>query len=219
VTERGDKGIAQIKELTNGISADSVLECAEPKNHGRAPRDQGAAATLRRVCVSKGLVRREEQGVMRRIALPVRILAMALVGITLACADGPKSAQGASDQQVRIMKIRMDVEGTVITATLVDSATSRDFVSLLPLTLTLKDYAGTEKISDLPRRLSTEGAPPGSDPSIGDITYYSPWGNLAMFYRDFGYSNGLIKLGTIDSGVEALNRPGPLRATIELVKK
>lgn len=27
VTERGDKGITQIKELTNGIGADSVLEC------------------------------------------------------------------------------------------------------------------------------------------------------------------------------------------------
>jgi hypothetical protein len=113
----------------------------------------------------------------------------------------------------------MDVEDTVITATLVDNATSRDFVSLLPLTLTLKDYAGTEKISDLPRRLSTEGAPPGSDPSIGDITYYSPWGNLAVFYRDFGYSNGLIKLGKIDSGVEALSRLGPLRVTIELIGK
>jgi hypothetical protein len=150
---------------------------------------------------------------------------MALVGtIALACAGansatGPEAAQGTSDQQVRTMKIRMDVEDTVITATLVDNATSRDFVSLLPLTLTLKDYAGTEKISDLPRRLSTEGAPPGSDPSIGDITYYSPWGNLAVFYRDFGYSNGLIKLGKIDSGVEALSRLGPLRVTIELIGK
>jgi hypothetical protein len=169
--------------------------------------------------VRKGLVRREEHGIMRRIALPVRILALALVGITLACADGPRSAQGASDQRVRTMTIRMDVGGTVITAILVDSATARDFVSLLPLTLTFKDYAATEKVSDLPRRLSTKGAPPGSDPSIGDIAYYAPWGNLAVFYRDFGYSDGLIKLGTIHSGVEVLNQPGPLRVTVELVEK
>ena len=116
------------------------------------------------------------------------------------------------------MKIRMDVEGTAITATLADNATSRDFVSLLPLTLTLSDYEATEKISDLRRKLSTEGAPAGSDPSIGDITYYAPWGNLALFYKDFGYSKGLIKLGRIDSGVEALNRPGPVRVKIELVE-
>lgn len=156
---------------------------------------------------------------MMRMVFPSRILAMALVGITLACADGPESARGASDQQGRTMKIRMDVEGTAITATLVDSATSRDFVSLLPLTLTFKDYAATEKIGDPPRRLSTEGAPPGIDPSVGDITYYAPWGNLALFYRDFGYSTGLIKLGKIDSGVEVLARPGPLKVTIELLEK
>jgi hypothetical protein len=116
------------------------------------------------------------------------------------------------------MRIRMDVEGTVITATLDDNATSRDFVTLLPLTLTLQDYAAAEKISDPPRKLSTAGAPPGSDPSTGDIAYYAPWGNLAVFYRDFGYSDGLVKLGTIDAGIEALERPGPLQVTISLLE-
>lgn len=100
-------------------------------------------------------------------------------------------------------------------AALENSATARDFATLLPLTLTLKDYASTEKISDLPRRLSEEGAPAGIDPSIGDIAYYAPWGNLAIYYRDFAYSKGLIKLGTIVSGLEALNQPGSLSAMIE----
>lgn len=82
--------------------------------------------------------------------------------------------------------------------------TSKDFLSLLPLTLTFEDYAGTEKISNLPKRLSDEDAPSGCKPSVGDFTYYSPWGNLAIFYRDFGFANGLIKLGTIESGIEEL---------------
>ena len=116
------------------------------------------------------------------------------------------------------MKIRLTVGDKVLTATLIDSKTTRDFISLLPLTLTLKDYAGTEKISDLPKRLSTEGAPSGSDPSVRDITYYAPWGNLAIFYKDFGYSSGLVILGKIDSGIEALNVPGSLKVTIELIK-
>ncbi|MED3910879.1 cyclophilin-like fold protein [Peribacillus simplex] len=85
-----------------------------------------------------------------------------------------------------------------------DNPTSRDFLTLLPLTLTLEDHAVTEKISLLPKRLSTEDAPSGSEPSVGDFTYYSPWGNLAIFYKDFGYSNRLIKLGKIVSGTEKL---------------
>ena len=102
------------------------------------------------------------------------------------------------------MKIRISVNNTVLTATMYDNPTARDFVSLLPLTLTLKDYAGTEKISNLPKRLSLKGAPEGSNPSVGDITYYSPWGNLAIFYRDFGYARGLIIMGKLDSDAGVL---------------
>ena len=108
----------------------------------------------------------------------------------------------ASHQPVTAMKIRIRLEDKVITATLADNPTSRDFVSLLPLTLT-----------------STEGAPPGSDPAIGDIAYYAPWGNLALFYKDFRYSSGLIKLGKIDSGAEVINVADRLRVKIELVGK
>jgi hypothetical protein len=115
------------------------------------------------------------------------------------------------------MKVRISVEGAPITASLIENAMSRDFASLLPVTLTLTDYADTEKISDLPGRLTTDGSPAGFDPAVGDITYYAPWGNLALFHRDAGYVRGLIKLGTIDSGIEALSMPGPLAATIELI--
>jgi len=32
VTERGEDGVARIKELTSGIGADSVLECVGTRN-------------------------------------------------------------------------------------------------------------------------------------------------------------------------------------------
>lgn len=115
------------------------------------------------------------------------------------------------------MKIKITLNDAVITATLIDSETARDFISLLPLTLTLENYGDTEKVSDLPRGLSTEGAPAGYDPSVGDITYYSPWGNLAIFIKDFRYSDGLIPLGKIDGSMDALDISGSLNATIELV--
>ena len=112
----------------------------------------------------------------------------------------------------------MDVDGATVTATLLENATSRDFAALLPLTLTLEDYAATEKISDLPRKLSTRGAPAGIDPDIGDITYYTPWGNLAIFIKDLGYSRGLVKLARIESGLKALQRRGALAVKTQLVE-
>jgi hypothetical protein len=116
--------------------------------------------------------------------------------------------------EVSKMKIRIKVGETVLTATMLNTETSRDFIALLPLTLRMKDYSGTEKLSDLPRKLSTKNAPSGCDPSVGDITYYSPWGNLAIFYKDFGYSKGLVKLGSIDGGIEQL---GSIKGDFEAV--
>lgn len=117
------------------------------------------------------------------------------------------------------IKIKLRLQDKTVTATLNDTPTARDFASMLPLTLTLEDYAKTEKISDLPRKLRTEGAPAGADPSVGDIAYYAPWGNLALYYRDFRYSDGLILLGKLDRGAEGLSVPGSLKVTIELVRK
>jgi hypothetical protein len=94
--------------------------------------------------------------------------------------------------------IELVIDDTKLRGTLDDTAAGRDFASLLPLTLTLTDFHATEKISDLPRRLSTKGAPDGTAASAGDITYYAPWGNLALFYRDFTYSEGLVRLGRLD---------------------
>lgn len=49
----------------------------------------------------------------------------------------PNSATITSTLKSQSMKIRLKVEVNVVTATLQDNATARDFVSLLPLELTL----------------------------------------------------------------------------------
>jgi hypothetical protein len=117
------------------------------------------------------------------------------------------------------VKINIRIEDRVIPATLNGSKAAQDFASLLPLSLTLEDYASTEKISDLPKRLSTDGAPPGFDPSVGDITYYAPWGNLAIFYRDFEYSTGLVSLGTLASGADIFASSRSIQVTFELAPR
>ena len=120
-----------------------------------------------------------------------------------------------AQSETSVTRIRLTVAGRSLTASLDDNPTSRDFVSLLPLTIVMEDYASTEKIAYLERKLAEEGAPAGFDPSIGDITYYAPWGNLALFYEDFGYAKGLIKIGSIDDGIEIFSVPGSITVTIE----
>lgn len=115
------------------------------------------------------------------------------------------------------MNIRITIGESVLSATLLDTQAARDFAALFPLKLTLIDYASIEKVSDLPKKLSTAGAPSGHTASAGDITYYAPWGNLAVFYKDFSYAAGLVRLGQIDQGQETLARQnGDFEAVFEL---
>jgi hypothetical protein len=53
------------------------------------------------------------------------------------------------------------------------------------------------------------------------VIYWSPGPDIAMFYRHDGQSipsPGIIVIGKIDSGVETLDVPGSVKATIELIK-
>lgn len=150
------------------------------------------------------------QNAHRRTSLLLTLLAGLLFVTQSVMADGHDRG-GALET---LMKIEIIVEGETTTATLFDTPTGRDFASLLPLSLTLEDYDDIERISDLPRRLSTVQAPDGMTPEAGDITYYAPWGNLAIFVQGRPYSRSLIPLGKIDSGLPALERRGPLAVQI-----
>ncbi len=117
------------------------------------------------------------------------------------------------------MKLKITVGDKTATAVLYDNPTSRDFVKALPLTVKMDDYSNTEKVFYPSPKLSTKGAPKGFDPSAGDITLYAPWGNVALFYKDFGYSSGLISMGRITSGMEAFTVSGSITVKFALAEE
>jgi len=119
----------------------------------------------------------------------------------------------------KTMKLKITVGDKTATGVLYDNPTGRDFAKRLPLTVKMDDYSNTEKIFYPEPKLSTQGAPAGFDPSVGDITVYTPWGNVALFYKDFGYSKGLISVGKITSGMEAFSVSGSVTVKFELENK
>lgn len=120
------------------------------------------------------------------------------------------------------MKIRIDIDGSKQTlfATLPMTPTVEDFAKQLPLTLILKDYDSTEKIADLPNKLTMQNSPDGYAGKAGDLTYYAPWGNLAFFYKDsaVGYANGLIFLGKLAAIPQAFKQKQPIKISISQIE-
>ena|SRR5688572_29032160 len=150
------------------------------------------------------------------------LLVMSVLACCVTACDSGVAAQSDSSPTSRpaaTMKITFKLQDKTLTGTLHDTPTARDFASMLPLTLTLEDYARAEKIAYLPRKLTTQGAPAGAGGSAGAIAYYAPWGNLAMIYKDFRPADGLIVLGEIDGDVKALSGPGSLEVTITALDK
>ena len=97
---------------------------------------------------------------------------------------------------VRFASPRVQVDVTITQ----DNPTVRDFLSMLPLTITFEEFSGREKIGYPPRRLVTEGAP-GHDSEDGDLIYFSAWGNLGFYYnaQGIGHDDRVIHLGSFDA--------------------
>lgn len=113
------------------------------------------------------------------------------------------------------MKLVLSVNGVELHAVLHNNPSAEDLKSMLPLQLSMEDYVAKEKIGYLPRKLITNGSGPFEGEAIGDIAYYAPWGNIAIFYKAYRYSQGLIRLGRIESPIEPLLIDGPFSITIK----
>jgi hypothetical protein len=149
------------------------------------------------------------------------ILAVLLISIfSIATISEAQSMKKEGLKKSDSMKIRLRVKDKIITATLIDSKTTRDFISLLPLTLTMNDLFRREKYANLPRAISTEGERAYTF-EVGDIAYWSPGPDVAIYYRHDDQripEPGIIVIGRVDSGVETFNVTGSIKVTVELVK-
>jgi hypothetical protein len=119
------------------------------------------------------------------------------------------------------MKIKLKVGEQVLTATLLDNDTARDFASLLPLSVTMDDLFKKEKYASLPRAISTKGKRAFTY-EVGDIGYWSPSSDLAIYYKTDGEkipSPGIIIIGKLDSTARPFDVPGSVKVTIERATK
>ena len=105
------------------------------------------------------------------------------------------------------MKINITIGGKILTATLADNATARDFVSVLPLNLSMKALS--------------ENGPRKNRYEVGDIAYWSPNQQFAVYYHQDGESipaPGIIPIAKMDAGTEVFNVSGSVQVAIELAK-
>lgn len=152
-------------------------------------------------------------------ALPVAPTEPASTDTPMPPASSSETLDGGADQVVGTV-VRFSAGSTAVEVTIdEDNPAVRDFLSMLPLTLTLEEFAGREKIAYLPRELAYTGSP-GSDPEDGDLIYYIPWGNLGFYYNTAGidYSDQTLHLGTYDASLEELEQLEGQDVIVEVIR-
>lgn len=105
-------------------------------------------------------------------------------------------------------RVKFTWDGGEAVAELNGSAAAESLLAMLPLTLDFEDFNGTERIAYTPEKPDTSGAPESYTPKAGDITIYAPWGNIAVFYRPFRESRGLVPLGRFVEGADKISTLG-----------
>jgi hypothetical protein len=110
-----------------------------------------------------------------------------------------------------VTKLQFDFDGKKLTAQIADTDAAQELLKQLPLDLEVSDFANAEKIANLPSKLKISAADRAlsgkGEPGV--IAYYIPWGNIAMFYKSFGYDRDLTKLAVFENdAIEVLKSIG-----------
>lgn len=124
-------------------------------------------------------------------------------------------ARPAAGEEAMRVRVELGKAGHALVL-LNDSEVARNFYAMLPFNLAFEDFNGTEKIAPLPRKLDFGASPTSCDPKKGSLAYFIPWGNIAVFYKDFRPSRNLVPLGTIVQGISLFEeQEGDFGARVE----
>lgn len=131
------------------------------------------------------------------------LMNVAAAFVIVAFSVGSANGQGASKEGA-FMKMTVSANGNEIVFELSDSQAVKDLLAQLPLTVGVENYSSNEKIFYPPKKLKTNNTPLVKSASMGTLAYYAPWGNVVMFYGDFGSAAGLYALGHAIKGGDCI---------------
>jgi len=146
----------------------------------------------------------------KKVSLLGAILALTFVLSSAGCSkdNEPANEDVATPND---MKISVEANGNTVIFELNDSSAAKSLYNQLPLTLPVENFGSNEKIFYPPERLDMSNTPIMGG-SAGGLAYYEPWGDVIMFYGNYG---PMPTLGRAIQGVEHISS---MTGTIQIRK-
>lgn len=102
------------------------------------------------------------------------------------------------------MKVRIVSGAHVATFQLYDTQAAKQFYDQLPLTLELENFRDAQWMFFPPEKLAVTAAEAYHDGKKGELSYYAPWGDVFMLYKDFYAGDEMHRLGVNLSGIDEI---------------
>ena len=117
----------------------------------------------------------------------------------LACLTSEGYGLTLSDLQVSITS-----QGRTATFQLYDTVAAKQFYKQLPLKLELTNFRDAQWMFYPPAKLSVTAREAYHEGKKGELSYYEPWGDVFMLYRDFHAGDQMHRLGVNLTGMDKI---------------
>ncbi len=112
----------------------------------------------------------------------------------------------ASEHSLKLsgMKVRITSQGHTATFQLYDTEGARELYDQLPLKLDLENFRDAQLMFYPPKKLNVRAEEAYHDGKKGALSYYAPWGDVFMLYKDFYAGDEMHRLGVGLSGIDEI---------------
>lgn len=128
-----------------------------------------------------------------------RILTVLIAGLIIGSSGTHAQGLPLSDMQIKITS-----KGHTATFQLYDTVAAKEFYDQLPLRLELTNFRDAQWMFYPPEKLNVKAEEAYHDGKKGELSYYAPWGDVFMLYRDFYAGDEMHRLGVNVTGIEEI---------------
>lgn len=125
------------------------------------------------------------------------------------------------------MHVKITSQGYMATFQLYNTDAARQLYDQLPLKLGLTNFRDAQWMFYPPKKLSVTAGEAYHDGKKGELSYYAPWGDVFMLYKDFDSGDQMHRLGIGLTGIDKIaamsgsaliekNEPSPLKTQVAM---
>lgn len=130
------------------------------------------------------------------------LVSYTLQGISAPMTDDTTAQTSAVKLGLSPMIVRISSQQYSATFQLYDTQAAKAFYEQLPLTLELSNFRDAQWMFYPPQPLPVTAAEAYHDGQQGELSYYEPWGDVFMLYKDFYAGDEMHRLGINLTGVD-----------------